>query len=116
MSSGASANPGGGWLIRWRMWRLRGSVGLLHLEQYTVLADHLDRRAGWQVGADHQPQAVAGLDLAASTDDGLVQDELAPEQLAARLAEVTARTGEQVPQSGAAQGTLEVQKAMAARG
>ena len=39
----------------------------------------------------------------------------APEQLAARLAEVTAREGEQVPASGAAQGTLEVQKAMAAR-
>ena len=39
----------------------------------------------------------------------------APEQLAARLAEVTARSGEQVPASGAAQGTLEVQKAMAAR-
>ncbi|GAA4419667.1 SDR family NAD(P)-dependent oxidoreductase [Acidovorax lacteus] len=38
-----------------------------------------------------------------------------PEQLAARLAEVTAREGEQVPGSGAAQGTLEVGKAMAAR-
>jgi hypothetical protein len=31
-----------------------------------------------------------------------------PEQLAARLAEVTDRAGEQVPQSGAAQGTNEV--------
>lgn len=40
----------------------------------------------------------------------------APEQLAARLAEVTERAGEQVPQSGAVQGTIEVQKAMAARG
>ena len=40
----------------------------------------------------------------------------APEQLAARLAEVTHRADEQVPQSGAAQGTIEVQKAMAARG
>lgn len=39
----------------------------------------------------------------------------APEQLAARLAEVTAREGEQVPASGAAQGTLEVQKAVAAQ-
>ena len=39
----------------------------------------------------------------------------APEQLAARLAEVTDRTGEQVPQSGAAQGSNEVGKAMAAR-
>ncbi len=39
----------------------------------------------------------------------------APEQLAARLAEVTAREGEQVPASGTAQGALEVQKAMAAR-
>jgi hypothetical protein len=38
-----------------------------------------------------------------------------PRQLAARLAEVTDRTGEQVPQSGAAQGALEVQKALAAR-
>ena len=40
----------------------------------------------------------------------------APEQLAARLAEVTARSGDTVPGSGAAQGALEVQKAMAARG
>lgn len=39
----------------------------------------------------------------------------APEQLAARLAEVVDRTDEQVPQSGAAQGTNEVGKAMAAR-
>jgi len=38
-----------------------------------------------------------------------------PGQLAARLAEVTDRAGEQVPQSGAAQGALEVQKALAAR-
>ncbi len=38
----------------------------------------------------------------------------APERLAARLAEVTDRTGETVPQSGAAQGTNEVAKAMAA--
>ncbi|MGJ7497098.1 SDR family NAD(P)-dependent oxidoreductase [Variovorax sp. RT4R15] len=40
----------------------------------------------------------------------------APEQLAARLAEITDRTGEQVPQSGSAQGTNEVGKAMAAAG
>ncbi|MDM0059307.1 SDR family NAD(P)-dependent oxidoreductase [Variovorax fucosicus] len=40
----------------------------------------------------------------------------APEQLAARLTEVTDRTGEQVPQSGSAQGTNEVGKAMAASG
>ena len=39
-----------------------------------------------------------------------------PEQLAARLAEVTARDGEQVPQSGSAQGTLELTKARAALG
>ncbi|NMM87038.1 3-hydroxyacyl-CoA dehydrogenase [Rhodococcus sp. SRB_17] len=39
-----------------------------------------------------------------------------PEQLAARLAEVTARAGEQVPASGAAQVSAEVQKALAARG
>lgn len=38
-----------------------------------------------------------------------------PEQLAVRLAEVTERAGEQVPQSGAAQGTSEIGKAMAAR-
>jgi len=38
----------------------------------------------------------------------------APEQLATRLAEVVARDGEQVPANGGAQGTLEVQKAMAA--
>ena len=38
-----------------------------------------------------------------------------PEQLAARLAEVTDRTGEQVPASGAAQGAIEVEKTMAAR-
>ncbi|WP_295532550.1 SDR family NAD(P)-dependent oxidoreductase [uncultured Pseudacidovorax sp.] len=38
-----------------------------------------------------------------------------PEQLAARLAEVTDRNGEQVPQSGSAQGTNEVSQAMAAR-
>lgn len=35
-----------------------------------------------------------------------------PEQLAQRLAEVTERTGEAVPQSGAAQGTQEVGKAL----
>ncbi|MEP6720448.1 MAG: SDR family NAD(P)-dependent oxidoreductase [Variovorax sp.] len=40
----------------------------------------------------------------------------APEQLAARLPEITDRTGEQVPQSGSAQGTNEVGKAMAAAG
>ena len=38
-----------------------------------------------------------------------------PEQLAERLAEVTSRTGEAVPASGAAQGTNEVAKAMTAR-
>lgn len=38
-----------------------------------------------------------------------------PEQLAARLAEVTDRNGEQLPQSGSAQGTNEVSQAMAAR-
>ncbi|MDA7417407.1 SDR family NAD(P)-dependent oxidoreductase [Xenophilus arseniciresistens] len=45
---------------------------------------------------------------------GLAAD--TPEQLAARLAQVTDRNGEQVPQSGAAQGTNEVTQAMAARG
>ena len=44
---------------------------------------------------------------------GLGED--VPEQLAARLAEVTDRTHEQVPPSGAAQGANEVQQALAAR-
>ncbi len=39
----------------------------------------------------------------------------APEQLAARLAEVTAREGEQVPQSGTAQGANEVARAKSGR-
>jgi len=39
----------------------------------------------------------------------------APEELAARLAAVTERAGEQVPQSGNAQGTNEVNKGMAAK-
>jgi NAD(P)-dependent dehydrogenase (short-subunit alcohol dehydrogenase family) len=39
-----------------------------------------------------------------------------PEQLAARLAEVTSREGEIVPQSGSAQGSNEVGKAMASTG
>ena len=39
----------------------------------------------------------------------------APEALAERLAEVTDRAGEQVPQSGAAQGSNEVAKGLAAR-
>ena len=38
----------------------------------------------------------------------------APERLAARFDEVTERIGETVPQSGAAQGTVEVGKAVAA--
>ena len=44
---------------------------------------------------------------------GLSED--TPERLAAHLAQVLDRTGEQVPQSGAAQGSNEVSKAMAAR-
>ena len=39
-----------------------------------------------------------------------------PEELAARLAEVTAREGEQVPGSGSVQGQVEVGKAMKAHG
>jgi NAD(P)-dependent dehydrogenase (short-subunit alcohol dehydrogenase family) len=42
----------------------------------------------------------------------LGHDSDVPEQLAERLAEVTARAGEVVPQSGAAQGGNEIQKAM----
>ena len=41
--------------------------------------------------------------------------EQVPEALLARLAEVTAREGDQVPQSGSAQGANEVQLALAAR-
>ncbi|MBP7606979.1 MAG: 3-hydroxyacyl-CoA dehydrogenase, partial [Giesbergeria sp.] len=37
-----------------------------------------------------------------------------PEQLAARLGEVTARKGEQVPPNGSAQGMHEIAKAVAA--
>jgi NAD(P)-dependent dehydrogenase (short-subunit alcohol dehydrogenase family) len=48
-----------------------------------------------------------GVYIAASDD--------APEQLAAALGDVVDRSGEQVPHSGAAQGQLEVGKAMAAR-
>ena len=39
-----------------------------------------------------------------------------PEALAARLAEVTAREGDQVPGSGGVQGQVEVGKAMKAHG
>lgn len=54
---------------------------------------------------------AAHITLTQGTWIGLDAD--APEQLAARLAEVTDRHGEIVPQSGAAQGTNEVGKAMA---
>ena len=50
-------------------------------------------------------------DVEANPDDVI----WTPQELAARLAEVTDRTGEQIPQSGAAQGTNEVGKALAAR-
>jgi NAD(P)-dependent dehydrogenase (short-subunit alcohol dehydrogenase family) len=46
----------------------------------------------------------------------LGSDGQTPERLAQRLADVTARAGEQVPQSGSAQGANEVGKAMAAAG
>jgi NAD(P)-dependent dehydrogenase (short-subunit alcohol dehydrogenase family) len=54
---------------------------------------------------------AAHITLTNGTWIGLGDD--APEQLAARLAEVTERGGETVPQSGSAQGTNEVGKAMA---
>lgn len=54
---------------------------------------------------------AAHITLTQGTWIGLDAD--APEQLAARLAEVTDRNGEIVPQSGAAQGSNEVGKAMA---
>ncbi len=54
---------------------------------------------------------AAHITLTQGTWIGLDAD--APEQLAARLAEVTDRHGEIVPQSGAAQGSNEVGKAMA---
>jgi len=56
---------------------------------------------------------AAHITLTQSVHLGLGAD--MPEQLAARLAEVTDRNGDQVPQSGAAQGSSEVGKAMAAR-
>ena len=59
--------------------------------------------------------AITTLLMAGCSDDPSTGPD-APEQLAARLAEVTARAGDTVPGSGAAQGALEVQKAMAARG
>jgi hypothetical protein len=43
-------------------------------------------------------------------------DALTPERLAERLADVTDRTGETVPQSGSAQGGNEVAKAMESAG
>jgi len=55
---------------------------------------------------------AAHITLTGGTFIGIGAD--APEQLAARLAEVTDRNGEIVPQSGAAQGSNEVGKAMAA--
>ena len=54
---------------------------------------------------------AAHITLTNGTWIGLGSD--APEQLAARLAEVTGRDGETVPQSGAAQGSSEIGKAMA---
>jgi NAD(P)-dependent dehydrogenase (short-subunit alcohol dehydrogenase family) len=54
---------------------------------------------------------AAHITLTQGTWIGLDAD--APEQVAARLAEVTDRNGEIVPQSGAAQGSNEVGKAMA---
>ncbi|RZI96745.1 MAG: SDR family NAD(P)-dependent oxidoreductase [Variovorax sp.] len=55
---------------------------------------------------------AAHITLTGGTFIGIGAD--APEQLAARLAEVTDRDGEIVPQSGAAQGSNEVGRAMAA--
>ena len=55
---------------------------------------------------------AAHITLTAGAFIGIGAD--APEQLAARLAEVTDRTGEIVPQSGSAQGSNEVGKALTA--
>ncbi len=55
---------------------------------------------------------AAHITLTAGAFIGIGAD--APEQLAARLAEVTDRAGEIVPQSGSAQGSNEVGKALAA--
>ena len=57
---------------------------------------------------------VAHITLTQGVHLGLTPD--TPERLAAALAQVTDRQGETVPLSGAAQGTLEVGKAMAAHG
>jgi hypothetical protein len=56
---------------------------------------------------------VAHVTLTQGIHIGLGAD--AADQLAARFDEVADRAGETVPQSGSAQGTLEVGKAMAAR-
>jgi len=55
---------------------------------------------------------AAHITLTQGAHIGIAPD--APEELVARMAEVTDRAGEQVPMSGAAQGTLEIGKAMAA--
>jgi NAD(P)-dependent dehydrogenase (short-subunit alcohol dehydrogenase family) len=57
---------------------------------------------------------VAHITLTQGVHLGLTPD--TPERLAAALAQVTDRQGETVPLSGAAQGTLEVGKAMSAHG
>jgi NAD(P)-dependent dehydrogenase (short-subunit alcohol dehydrogenase family) len=57
---------------------------------------------------------VAHITLTQGVHLGLTPD--TPERLAATLAQVTDRQGETVPLSGAAQGTLEVGKAMSAHG
>ena len=57
-----------------------------------------------------EPRRVAVVTL------GCARNEVDSEELAARLAEVTASEGQQVPASGAVQGQVEVGKAMKAHG
>src|SRR5690606_17296974 len=74
------------------MWRTVRS-GRLDPQQYAVLAYHPHLGAGRQIAAGDQPQAVTGLDLAATANDGLVQDEAAADELAAAAIE-SRRIGE----------------------
>lgn len=50
-----------------------------------MLADHAYRCTGWQVVPGHQPEAIAGFDLAMPGDYRLMQGEGASEQFAAAL-------------------------------
>ena len=63
--------------------------------------------------ADEEFDAVLEVEPESDEDTSTAHSDI---WMAERLAEVTDRTGDQVPQSGSAQGTNEVGKAMAALG